>query len=452
MRLSARLTGRQKAFSQPPFWAQPGPLWGPSLPDRETIGNDFEAYAHEAYMANGVVFSCMAARMYLFSEARFAWRRFRNGQPESLFTNSELGLLERPWPGGTIGDLLGRMIQDADLCGNAYHTTVDDLGRMGAASRGGPGRRIARLRPDWVQIILGSRSGNLRDLDTRPVGYLYKPPPSPQGDSTPVLLLPGEVSHFSPVPDPTARFRGMSWLTPVVREIQADKAASRHKLKFFEQGATISTVVSLDKEITPEAFEAFVAQMRAQTEGVDMAYKTLYLGGGADVTLNGSNMQQMDFKSTQGAGETRIAAAAGMHPVIVGLSEGLQGSSLNAGNFDAAVRLTADKTIRPLWRMAAGSLERLLASPGDDAALWYDPRDVAFLQDSTTDQAEIQSKQAVTARQLLDAGFTPESVVAFLDTGSLNALEHSGLYSVQLQAPGTTAQPAPTPAPSPEEA
>lgn len=448
MRLSQHLASR-KSFTQPAFWStEATPLWGSPTLDKEQIGNDFEGYIADAFMSNGVVFACMLARMALFTEARFAWRRFRNGQARSLFTNAELSLLERPWPGGTTGDLLGRMIQDADLAGNAYNTMVDDEGRFGAAAAG-PSRRIVRMRPDWVSIVLGSRSGNLRDLDTRPLAYLYAPP---QAES--VLLLPAEVSHFSPIPDPSARFRGMSWLTPVLREIMADKAASKHKLKFFEQGATISTVVSLDKEISPEKFESFVSKMRAQTEGVDNAYKTLYLGGGADVTLNGSSMKELDFKSTQGAGETRIASAGGVHPVVVGLSEGLQGSSLNAGNFEAAIRFTADKTIRPLWRNAAGSLERLLKSPGDDASLWYDDRDVAFLSDNTKDVAEIQANQAATANSLLTAGFTPASVIEYLDTGNLTVLQHSGLYSVQLQRPGADQQqPAPTPAPeSPEEA
>ncbi|WP_183092913.1 phage portal protein [Nocardioides stalactiti] len=451
MRRSQRVLVRRKSFSQPAFWSSDAQsastaLFNGPMYDRERIANDFEGYIQSAFKDNGVVFSIMLARMALFTEARFAWRQFVNGQAKSLFTNEELGILERPWPGGTTGDLLGRMIQDADLAGNAYHTMVDDHGRFGA-SAAGPSRRIARMRPDWVSIILGSRSGNLRDLDTRPLGYLYAPP-----EAEKVLLLPNEVSHFSPIPDPEARFRGMSWLTPVLREIKADKAASKHKLKFFEQGATISTVVSLDKEITPEKFEAFVAKMRAQTEGVDNAYRTLYLGGGADVTLNGSSMKELDFKATQGAGETRIASAGGVHPVVVGLSEGLQGSSLNAGNFEAAIRFTADKTIRPLWRNASGSLERLLKPPpGKGVSLWYDDRDVAFLRDNSKDVAEIQAQQASTAKSLLDGGFTPESVIEFLDTGSLTVLKHSGLYSVQLQKPGAGELP-PAPDPSPEEA
>lgn len=443
MRWSARLVGR-KGFVQPPFWAGGSSAFGSGLlPNKENIGNNFEAYVREGYKENGIVFACATARQLLFSEARFAWRQYVNGRSKPLFTNAELALLERPWPGGTTGELLIRMDQDSGNAGNFYATTVDDDGNVGRAARG-PSRRLSRMRPDWVTIVVGSNSGHPNAIDAKIVGYLYDPP-SLGKSLEPTLLLPGEVVHYSPLPDPMARFRGMSWMTPVLREIEADKAATKHKKKFFENGATISTVVTLDKEIDPDEYEEFVAKFKAQTQGVDMAYKTLFLGGGADVTTNGADLKQLDFKVTQGAGETRIAAASGMHPTIVGLSEGLQGSSLNAGNFKAAIRLTGDKTIRPLWRTAAASLETVLTNPAPGTFLTYDDREVAFLRDDTTDVAAIQEKQAITARQLTDAGYTPTSVVEYLQTGNLSALEHSGLYSVQLQAPGSV-PPAPTPA------
>lgn len=440
MRLSERMV-RRKSFVQPPFWSQNNLSLASSLPlDREAIENDFAGYIDGAYKSNGVVFACELARMALFSEARFLWREYRNGRPGNLFGTPELALLENPWPGGTTGELLVRMIQDADLAGNFYGVVVDDDGNVGRSARG-PGRRVARLRPDWVTIILGSRSGHLHALDTKVVAYEYAPPPLAGDSVDPVVLTPSEVAHFSPLPDPAARFRGMSWLTPVVSEIRADKAATKHKLKFFDNGATLSTVVSLDKDIDPDAFAEWVAKFRAQHEGVDTAYKTLFLGGGAQASVVGANMQQVDFKATQGAGETRVAAAAGVHPVVVGLSEGMQGSSLNAGNFNSAVRLTADKTMRPLWRMAAASLQRLLTPPrSEGVGLWYDDRDIAFLRDDTTDVAEIQSKQAVTIRQYVDAGYDPASVVDAVQTGDLTRLVHTGLYSVQLQRPGTTAE------------
>lgn len=449
MRPLERLT-RRKAFSEPPFWALDSQRWqlgSASLPNREQIGNDFLGYVQGAYKASGVVFSTATARTYLFAQARLQWRSFNNGRPGKLFGSPELALLEQPWPNGTTSDLLARMDVDATNAGNFYATTVDNEGRMGKAASG-PTRRIARMRPDWVTIVRGSKSGDPRAMDARVIAYEYQPPamggrPKPE----PVLLLPTEVCHYAPIPDPEAMHRGMSWITPVVREIQGDRAASRHKLKFFENGATLQTVVSLDKEIGPEDFDAFVDRFRAQHEGVDTAYKTLFLGGGADLTTVGTNMQQVDFKQTQGAGETRIAAAAGMHPVIVGLSEGLQGSSLNAGNFDAAIRLTADKTLRYLWANAAASLQSLVTAP-NGASLTYDDRDIPFLRDDEKDVAQVQAQQAQTIRQYVDAGYEPTSVVDAVETGDLSRLKHTGLFSVQLQPPGSQTPVAAAPPPT----
>jgi hypothetical protein len=257
------------------------------------------------------------------------------------------------------------------------------------------------------------------------------------------VFLPDEMMHFAPMPDPEATYRGMSWLTPVIRELQADIQATRHKLKFFENAATPNLAVSLPKEITPDQFEAFVEAMDAKHKGTTNAYRTLYTGGGADVTVIGQNMQQLDFKITQGAGETRLAAAAGVHPVVAALSEGMQGSSLNAGNFGAAKRLFVETTMQHLWQNAAGSLEILVPAPAD-ARLWFDGRDIPFLAEDRKDAAEIQAKQASTMRQLIDAGFTPGSVIAAVPVEDWSLLVHTGLFSVQLQPPGS-GQPDPTP-------
>jgi len=157
------------------------------------------------------------------------------------------------------------------------------------------------------------------------------------------------------------------------------------------------------------------------------------LGGGADVKVIGSNFDQLDLKSVQGAGETRIAAAAGVPASYLGISEGLAGSSLNAGNYVAARRRFADGTIRPLWRAACGALETLLTVPDPTVRLWYDDRDVAFLQEDVLDSADIRSKDAQTMRQLVDGGFDPASVVDAVTTGDMSRLIHTGNVSVQLQ-------------------
>jgi phage portal protein BeeE len=230
----------------------------------------------------------------------------------------------------------------------------------------------------------------------------------------------------------------MSWLQPIITEIEGDSAATAHKKKFFDNGATVNQAIVLDPTVQLDMFTKLKEQFVKDHEGVANAYKTLFLGGGADIKTVGSNFQQMEFKTTQGAAETRIAAASGIHPTIVGLSEGLQGSSLNAGNFGAARRLTADKTIRPLWRNAAGSLANIVNVPGG-TRLWYDARDVAFLLEDEKDAADIQQVQATSIKTLIDGGYEPDAVVAAVDAGDLSMLvgHHTGLNSVQLQPPGT---------------
>jgi len=443
-RVQARRRGELKQFTQPNFWqldALRSALVGDWAPDRERIDHHFEGYAAKAGKGDGIVFACCYARMRVFADGNFLWRDREQGQLGAFYDSPELTMLRRPWPGGTLTNLLSWMEVDATYAGNSYATTCDDRGRFGRASRGGPNRRITRLRPDWVTLVIGSYSDDPYAIDAHVVGLIYEPPLSSPGGARakPVVLMPDEVCHYAPVPDPVARFRGMSWLTPVLREISSDLAAVDHKLKRFENGAALQTVVSLDKDVTPKAFTEFVELFKAGHEGVENAYRTLFLGGGADVTVVGADMQKMDFKALTGAGETRIAAAAGVHPVVVGLSESLAGSSLNAGNYNAARRNVADGTLNHLWSEAASSLETLFDRPKEAAELCIDKRDVAFVREDAKDVAEIQQTRANALRSLIDAGWEPDAAVKFVQSDDLTHLvgAHSGLFSVQLQPPGT---------------
>jgi len=400
----------------------------------QPVSGDFTGL-DAVYKSNGIVFAVMAARQELLSEARFQFRELRNGVPGDLYGTQALELLERPWTNGTTRDLLTIAVVHADLAGNFF-----------AVRRGS---RIGILRPDWVKLVIGSRDrrdDKAIDVDAEIAGYIYYPGGQGSGQE-PEVYLPEFVAHFMPFPDPTFRFRGISWLGPVIRDIQGDTAATQHKLAFFENGATPNMVVKFDLTDS-EKFKRAVEMSEAQYAGIQNAYKTFYVAGGSDATVVGSNFEQMSFKTVQGAGETRIAAASGMHPVIVGLSEGLQGSSLNQGNFGAAKRLVADKTLRPWWGGFAGAMSSIVAVPGG-SELWYDDRNIPFLQEDVKDAAEIQKVQTASIRQLVDAGFTPESVIDAITSGDFHRLKHSGLMSVQLLPPGTTSEPPEPPADEP---
>lgn len=439
-KLLDRVKGRKaqglKGFTQQNFWTLDdlrSSFMSGTFSNRETIENDFAGYVQGAYKRNGAIFACMAARQLVFTEARFLWRRFSNGRPTDLFFSQELEILETPWPGGTTGDLLAHMIQDADLAGNAFLTFADDDGNYGFAAKG-PSRRIVRMRPDHVQMTVGSPSdGGLQALDTKILVFTYKPP---AGGGQEVDLLPSEVCHFSPIPDPLARFRGMSWLTPILREIEADTAATQHKKNFFENAAVPNIAIKFDKETSEDDFDEFVAKFKENHQGALNAYKTLFLMGGADVTPLTHDFKQIEFNSTIGKGESRIAAAAGVPSTWIGFSEGLSGSGLNSqGVYAAARRRFADGTMRPLWRMAAAALAQLLAAPAG-SKLWYDDRDIAFLREDSKDRAEIFQTEITTISSSIMAGFEPDAAVAAARDYDVSELlnKHTGLVSVQMQS------------------
>lgn len=402
----------------------------------ETLATSFAGYASGGMMNNSVVFSCMAVRQLVFSSVRLRYQRLASGKPSEMFGTPDLFLLEEPAPGETTQDLLSRMIQDADLAGNAYNVLDTPLTRLGGDDTT---KQILRLRPDWIYIVTKKRMRPDGQLGRYRVGYVYFEGGKDSG-ADPVPLMLDEVSHFAPIPDPLASFRGMSWLTPVAREIENDGLMNKHKRRFLENGATPNMIITHAKGADRDAILAFDERMKAQNAGVENAGKTLNLYPGADATIVGSNMKELDFKAVQGAGETRIAAAAGVPPVIVGLSEGLESATYS--NYGQARRRFADGTMHPLWMSAAGSLAAIMPRQGRDARLWYDANDIPFLREDEKDAAEINKVRAETISSLVNAGYTPESVTKAVESGDFRLLVHTGLYSVQLRAPGADEPPA----------
>jgi hypothetical protein len=271
----------------------------------EDIETSFSGYISGLYKSNGIVFAIILARMLLFCEARFAWFEINeNGEDGKPKGRDGLDVLERPWPNGGTGELLARMEQDVSLGGNFY--AIRD------------GNRLRRLRPDWVTIVLTAPPAESSESEV--AGYWYHPgrtysnagEPAPGDD----VYLPGEVCHWSPLPDPDAQYRGMSWLAPVVREVQADSEARDHKLAFFRNGAQFGAIVSAKESLTNQQYKEWKANFEGVHTGSGSAYKTLFLASPVDTSVTTANMQQLDFKVTTGAGEplaldTRIPTPTG---------------------------------------------------------------------------------------------------------------------------------------------
>jgi phage portal protein BeeE len=387
----------------------------------------FQSLNEREAAGNSVVAAAIAVRSLVFSEVRFKFQQFENGRPSGLFGSDALRILERPWPGASTGDLLAIMESDVSVFGNSFWTRKEG--------------RLYRLPADRVLVVTGQKDdGADRAYSHEVLGYLVAPYAVQQPDidvpvdvqSGGVFFTTSEVAHYRPIVDPANPYRGRSWISTILPDSLADNELTRYKSMYIRNAATPNMAIMFPKEFQPEEIERFKAAMDAKHSGVDKAFKTLYLGGGADVRMLGSNFEQLDMHRTQGGGETRVAVAAGVPATVLGISEGLAGSALNAGNYMAARRRFADGTIRPLWRAACAALEVVVPPPAG-TRLWYDDRDVAFLEEDVKDQADIHRSDANTIRTLIDGGFEPSSVVEAVTTGDLSKLTHTGNVSVQLR-------------------
>lgn len=402
----------------------------------QKVTNTLPGYS-AALRACPPAFAAQMVRALVLSQARFTWRNLPSSPtPRRTFGNRELSILERPWPHGTTGDLLATMEWHSGLAGNAFVARQPD--------------RLRVLRPDWCGLVFGSEQepeDAATALDGKLLGLVYQNGGIGSGRGEPRMLLPDEFAHWSQIPDPECPGVGQSWVTAAVADIQGDRAATAHKLRFFENGATPNLVVKGITAANKTQFDQIVEMMENTHAGIANAYKTLYLTAGADATVVGSDLKQLDFKATQGAGETRIAMLGRVPAPLLGISEGLAGSSLNAGNFGMARRIFADSWIYPSLQDVSASLEAILTRPkgrgGDsDAELWFDTKDMPILREDAKDAAEITEIQARTISSLVKDGFEPESAKAAVIAQDMSLLKHTGLVSVQLQAPGSQPTPA----------
>jgi HK97 family phage portal protein len=363
------------------------------------------AQGRDALLGNGVVFECIAVRMALLSEARFI---FQSTIDKHLFGTTDLSILEYPWPNATQGELLARIDQDVSTAGNAYVRR--------AVPADGSDDQLVQMRPDAVTII----SEEIRDTQgrvwKRPVGYEEDLKAQGFMDRDPQYFTVDEVSHYSPIPDPKASFKGMSWLTPVLREIGADAALTEYKTTHVQNGAQPGLVLKYPRSLSDSAVDKLKKRFAAIYGGPENSGKTLVLDEGADVTVAGSTLEQLQFTAVQAAGVERIASAAQVPLEVLGVGQ-------MRGVYQDAMRRFADLWARPTWRGICASLQHLLPDVTPPTRLWFDVSDIAALREGELERSQATLVRAQAVASFVTAGYTRESAIAAADSGDIGLLK-----------------------------
>lgn len=374
-------------------------------PDRERSVPEMAALSLHAAVNNPVVFAANSARLALFSEAGLVLQSVAD---KRLFTDSRLDLLQHPWPDATEGELLARMQEDRGYAGNAYVWAP-------------PGEdRLVVWRPEWVTIISEVTELPGGGWYRQKTGFLYEPPRQAQAEFGPPMVAPaGEVAHWAPQPDPAANFRGMSWLTPCLREIDGDNGLAGYKIQYLKNNAVPGLILKYAQKLQPGTVDALRERTQARHGGEVNAFRTLVLDQGADPMVVGSNLAQMNFEAVQQAGADRILAAAGVPGVLVGF-ESLKGAGRS---YEEVVRRFADITMRPEWRSACAVLQKLVPGlPPRGIRLTYDTADIAALQEGEQTRAQEALIRAQALLTMRNAGYTRDSAVRAVEANDVSQL------------------------------
>lgn len=327
--------------------------------------------AQSAYGLNALVYSCVRLLAQSVPEAPLiAYRQLRDGEREPLGWDHELQrLIHQPNELMTEYEMVEMIETHLDLAGRAF------LWKQ----RANNGRPLALwpLRPDRVGPIYSTS-----DVDGERVlgGWSYAMPGS--GDR--IMIAREDVIAFN-FPDPAGETGGMvEGLGPTMvlaREIAADNEATSFVgallANYAQPSMVIKTKIPIADEKTARALKsAFMRQLGGAHRGEPAVLD-------ADTTIEklSFNLQELEFPGLRANAETRVAAAYGVPPILVGLKAGLDRATYS--NMQQARAYFAQTTLRNRWRRYGDQFTNDLAKEfGDDFVLAFDDTRVASLAES----------------------------------------------------------------------
>jgi phage portal protein BeeE len=197
---------------------------------------------------------------------------------------------------------------------------------------------------------------------------------------------------------------------------------TKHKKAFFANAATPNLLITLQKSLSEPQREVWRDMLNTTFGGTGNAWKTMVLEEGADASIIGKAVD-LGFTDTQAGGENRIAVAAGVPSVVLGIKEGAEQATYN--NYGSALSHMANFTTQHMWNDTTSVFTNTFPVP-QGFELIIDTSEIPALQQDGQDLATITETQARTIRDLTDGGYTPDSVIDAVTGNDLTLLVHVG--------------------------
>ncbi|ADU50162.1 phage portal protein, HK97 family [Thermaerobacter marianensis DSM 12885] len=346
-------------------------------------------WAREAYGKNELVYACITEIATSVPEAPLRIYRDTAAGWEEVPDHPLRQLIRRPNPVLSEYELWELTVVHLYLAGNAYWEIV--------RSRDGRPKELWPLRPDRVRII---------------------PDPDPRIHHTYAYAVDGQlyplgtdVLHFK-FPNPLDEYFGQPPLRAAVRAVAVDNEATAYVQSLLQNDAMPRVIVTTQQKLDEDTVERLRSRWR-ERYGRENRGMPAFLQAGMDVKVLGLNLKDLEFPDLRATSESRICAAFGVPPVLVGAKVGLDRSTF--ANYSEARRSFWEETISPLLRRLADRINhKLLPMFRDSEGLEarFDTSEVSALQESVNEKWR-RITEAVEAGWLMvdearaEAGYDP---------------------------------------------
>ncbi len=341
-------------------------------PDLFTAKGD--AQYEQDYAGHALIYACVRKIALSAAEPPLRVRRRHGASLRLLDPHPVLDLLDTPNPFCTAHDLTHYLVSRLLLTGKAY------LWKW----RGGNGV-VGELWPipsSWVRPNYGQ--GN-RLIASYAVA---------QGGGRFLTVPPDDMIHLRFI-DPATLTEGIGPLQAAQHDHQMDTERQSYLVEFLRNAPIPGMKLRVKGNLTQRQRDDLRAAL-ADKAGRGKRGSPLVLEGDADAEMIGA-AGDMDWPGLTALCESRICAAFGIPPILVGARVGLDRSTY--ANYEEARRSFYAETLRPLWRMMETALTagllRVEGHPGEE--LLYDLDEIQELQ-------EDREKRAARGREGWKAG------------------------------------------------
>lgn len=316
------------------------------------FSSDYPTLAEKAFGGNAIVFATMRLLCSAVAEPPLqAATEAADGTLDPLPKTHPLArLLDRPNELMTGYEMVELIELHAGLAGASYWWKQ--------RTNGGAVESLWPLRPDRIlpayQPNMSAPAGErlLR-------GWWYAPP----GGGTPVLIPRSDVLAFG-YPNPSGETGGIvesiGWVMVLANDIAADSEATSFVGALLANYAQPSMLIKTKMPIRDiEIARRLKAQFMTELGGSHRGEPAL-LDADTEIEKLSFDLKQLEFPSLRAQSESRVAAAAGVPAILIGLKVGLDASTYS--NFESAREFFTETTLAAKWKRYGDQITNDLAA------------------------------------------------------------------------------------------